>query len=207
MRLRRIPILFQLRKPDIGSSSHQIASEYPSINSHKALASFQFRNERFFATRTEKLVSFKSVCIGYDRVKQNAMVWDCLFRNQLVPILQFGTRILRTPVGGSLSESRKILPHSMERQRRSEIHHGTAPEDSLCCNGPLLCLSHNGHSGFGGVRQARKNLCCDSLRETPLPTRPNMQLASLDSLQCLLLHLNTGQECWPQQPCSQLLDS
>jgi len=30
---------------------------------------------------------------------------------------------------GSLSEGRKVLPHSMERQRTPEIQHRTAPED------------------------------------------------------------------------------
>ena len=63
---------------------------------------------------------------------------------------------------------RKNLSHSIERQLDLEIHHRTAPEDSLRCNVHLLCLCWGYVHGPGGVPQALKNLCCGLLKETPM---------------------------------------
>jgi hypothetical protein len=60
--------------------------------------------------------------------------------------------------GGLFSESRKILPHSMERQLGPEILPSTAPEDGRLREGSLPCLHHAPDHGLGGVRQAEKIL-------------------------------------------------
>ena len=51
--------------------------------------------------------------------------------------------------GDLFSEGRKVLPHSIERQLGPEILRRTAPEDSLRCNGNLLCLHGLPEHGIG----------------------------------------------------------
>ncbi len=76
---------------------------------------------------------------------------------------------------GVFSESRKILPHSMERpfglerldlssstglraerQLGPETLPSTAPEDGRLREGSLLCLHQAPDHGLGGVRRAQK---------------------------------------------------
>ena len=69
---------------------------------------------------------------------------------------------------GVFSESRKILPHSMERpfglelrverQLGPETLPSTAPEDGRLREGSLHCLYRTPDHGLGGVRRALKNL-------------------------------------------------
>ncbi len=68
---------------------------------------------------------------------------------------------------GVFSESRKILPHSIERQLGPGTLPSTAPEDGRLREGSLLCLHHAPDHGLGGVRQAFKNLCCGLLKRPP----------------------------------------
>jgi hypothetical protein len=68
---------------------------------------------------------------------------------------------------GVFSESRKILPHSMERQLGPDTLPSTAPEDGRLREGSLLCLRHAPDHGLGGVPRAFKNLCCGSLKRPP----------------------------------------
>jgi hypothetical protein len=75
--------------------------------------------------------------------------------------------ILRGQLRGVFSESRKILPHSIERQLGPGTLPSTAPEDVRLREGGLLCLHHAPDHGLGGVRQALKNLCCGSLKRPP----------------------------------------
>ena len=72
---------------------------------------------------------------------------------------------------GVFSESRKILPHSMERQLSLEILSSTSPEDGRLREGRLLCLRQAPDHGLGGVRRALK-IVLRSSEKTPL-NRPH----------------------------------
>jgi hypothetical protein len=68
---------------------------------------------------------------------------------------------------GVFSESRKILPHSIERQLGPETLPSTAPEDGRLRGGSLLCLHQAPDHGLGGVPRALK-IVLRSSEKTPL---------------------------------------
>ena len=71
---------------------------------------------------------------------------------------------------GSLSEDRKALPHSMERQLGLKTHPRTAPEGNRCCNFCLLCLYRAAYFGIGGILRVPIYRDCGLLKE--IPTAP-----------------------------------
>ena len=68
---------------------------------------------------------------------------------------------------GSLFKGRKVLPHSIERQRSLDIRQRTAPKDSLRCNWRLLCLPGAFIQSHGGVRQAVEEFVLRPLKRDP----------------------------------------
>ncbi len=68
---------------------------------------------------------------------------------------------------GVFSESRKILPQSIERQLGPGTLPSTAPEDGRLREGSLPCLRQAPDHGLGGVRRALNNLCCGLLKRPP----------------------------------------